>query len=282
LAVDLETWRITQASVGIAQALGLPRQPLLGAALQEVIGAELLDAWVQSLGWGGEGRVPQRFVGQRVDPRGSAIDVVVQSAGSRLLIECQPRTHPYLGVDDTYWLEQLAQRVRATTSVEQRMRLLGEEARLLLQHCACQIWLPEERGRLLSPRWSVTSRHGPSDSGLPMCDATRLRRHPGRSMQARVIVDVQAEGRLIEGDDSALSDCMDQWHLALPEAGERQLMSALGARSAVFAQCWDGERLLYLLVAHSPEAVGIGLEAVGGIERLMLIEGAAREPSPLR
>lgn len=270
LAVDLHTWRVRCASAGAASVLGLPPQPLTGAALPELVGPELLHPWVQSLGWGGARRVPQRFLTQRVDPRGRRLDVIVQSLGELLLLELLPRRRAALAVDDTPWLEQLAGRLLAADGDAARQPAIADEMRLLAQHCECIVWRPEARGRLLAPYWKAPAHHRRELDGT-RCDPAGLSRHPARALQVRVVADLGDAGREIEGD-SCINDALERLHLAQARSGERRLLEALGARSAVLAARWDGDRLLSLLTAHSPDAVHPGLEAVSAIERLLLLD----------
>nr|WP_282452765.1 hypothetical protein [Lysobacter sp. CAU 1642] len=282
LAVDLQTWRVSHASRGISAVLGLPEQCLRGASLPRLIGPELLDVWVQSLGWGGVSRAPQRFLGQRIDPLGRTADVVVQAHDGHLLVEFLPRARPGMGADDTPWLQQAAFRLGAAPSEEARMRLLADEMRILSQHRECQVWLPELGSRALSPRWAAAGRRplGLAQRAGLSCDPLNLRRHPGQSLQTRIVVDLQQDGREVEGGDWDGAGIEDRLHLALPVDGERRLLEAMGARSAVLAKRWDGLRLACLLIAHSPEVLNPGLEAVGGIERLLLVDSLLGGPRP--
>jgi len=281
LAVDLHSWRVRCASAGAACALGLPRQPLAGAALPELLGPELLHLWLESLAWGGTQAAPQRLLGQRVDPRGRLHDVVVQSCGDLLLVELLPRRRAGLGADDTPWLEQLAQRLAAAGEDRRRLPLLADEVRLPAQHCERQVWLPDARGRLMSPRWVAASQPARQANG-PACDAEGRRRHGGRALQVRVLVDLKDDGRPLEGEIGALADYQDRMHLARAQPEERRLLEALGARSGLLAMRWQGERLACLLVASSPDAVNPGLEAVAGIERLLLVEALVQRAMAAR
>ncbi len=274
LAVDLDNWQVVLASAGVSGVLGLPEQEVIGKPLLDLVGAELLDAWVQSLGWGGVSRVPQRFLGQRLSPSCYSADVVVQALGSLLLIELLPRSRPLIGIDDTPALEQFAQRLRAASDEAARSRLLAEEIRVLLAHRQCQVWMPLPGTQQLHRHAIVPRSHAPAEpaGGDVQVSLPPTPRYPGRHLQLRVIADLQCSGRPLQGSRDAAARLGRRPILGMPGADETSLLETQGARSAVLIEQWQDTGLARMFIALSPEPVSLTLDPLIAAERLLLID----------
>lgn len=280
LAVDLDSWQVVLASAGAASALGLPGQTLLGKPLLHLVGAELLDAWVPSLGWGGVSRVPQRFFAQRLSPACRSADVVIQAIETLLLIEILPRCRPLIGLDDTPALEQFAQRLRAAADGAARLRVLAEEMRILLQHRQCQVWHAGDGVRRPCRQW-ITPRAqsmGGCAEDLPACAPPSSGFQPGRSVQVRMHADLQCSGHALEGSRAAASMLGRRPLLAMPDAAESAWLAAQGARSAVWLEDWEGQLLRRVFVALSPEPLAPALDSLVSAERLLLVDTLVGRP----